>query len=128
MKPATAKAKGRMVENQAVEWLRANGWPYAERRRLAGAEDMGDVSGVLGITIEVKSAAAWKPAQWLKETRVEMVNSGDDVGFAMCRPKATNNVDDWVFIIPSEVLLELLTAAGWRATDARTEIEPPVED
>ena len=90
MKPATAKAKGRMVENQAVEWLRANGWPHAERRRLAGAEDMGDVSGVLGVTIEVKSAAAWKPAQWLKETRVEMVNSGDDVGFAMCRNTAAD--------------------------------------
>jgi hypothetical protein len=32
----------------------------------------------------------------------------------MCRPKATNDVDDWVFIVPSEVLLELLTAAMLR--------------
>lgn len=114
MKPSTAKAKGRATENQAVAWLIENGWPYAERRRLAGNEDLGDVSGIPGVTIEVKSAAHWAPVRWLRETRTEMANTGDPVGFAMCRPKATNNVDDWVFIVPSEVLLELLTAAGWR--------------
>jgi hypothetical protein len=115
VKPATAKAKGRATENQAVEWLIENGFPYAERRRLAGSEDLGDVSGIPGVTIEIKSAAEWKPVQWLKETRVEQMNNGDEMSFCMARPKATNNVDDWVFIVPSEVLLELLTEAGWRA-------------
>ena len=114
MKPATAKAKGRATETQAVEWLRANGYPYAERRRLAGAEDQGDITGMPGICVEVKSAAAWKPVQWLRETRAEMENSHSPVGFVMARPKGGTNVDDWVIMMHPDTLLSLLTDAGWR--------------
>ena len=112
----------------AVAWLIANGFPYAERRHLKGAADEGDVTGIPGLTIEVKSAAAWAPVRWQRETRVEMGNTGDAIGFCMCRPKATNNVDDWIFLVPSEVLLQLLTEAGRRATDDTTEDEPSLED
>jgi len=114
LKPATAKAKGVQTENMAVEWLRANGFIYAERRHLKGAADEGDVTGIPGVTIEVKSAATWAPVRWQRELRAEMENTGDEIGFCMCRPKATLNVDDWVFTVPGDVLLELLTEAGYR--------------
>tara|TARA_R110000803_G_scaffold56935_4_gene114565 strand:- start:616 stop:1062 length:447 start_codon:yes stop_codon:yes gene_type:complete len=111
--PGTAKAKGRATENQAVDWLRENGYPYAERRRLVGSEDQGDVTGMPGICVEVKSAAAWKPVQWLRETRVEMENSRSAVGFVMARPKGGTNVNDWVIMMHPDTLLSLLTDAGW---------------
>ena len=116
MKPATAKAKGRATENQAVEWLRANGYPDAERRRLNGTNDLGDITGCgPGICIEVKSAAAWHPVRWLRELRIEMTNARAAIGFVMARPKGGTNVDDWVFIVHGDTLLSLLTDAGWQA-------------
>ena len=112
MKPSTAKAKGRETENQAVEWLREQGWTEAERRRLQGCEDQGDVAGVPRLCIEVKSAADWKPVQWLRETTVETVNARADLGFVMARPKGGTNVADWAIIMTPATLLRLLKEAG----------------
>ncbi len=120
MKPGTAKTKGRAVENQAVEWLRSKGWVNAERRRLNGTADMGDVTGIPGMCIEVKSAAQWTPVQWIRELVVEQANAQADVGFVLARPKGGTNVDDWVVMMTPAQLLELLDAAGWTATDAVT--------
>jgi len=113
LKPATAKAKGRETENQAVAWLREHGWVNAERRRLTGAEDQGDVTGIPGLCIEVKSAAAWKPVQWLKETSIETSNAHAELGFVMARPKGGTNVDDWVILMTPATWLTLLEQAGW---------------
>lgn len=113
MKPSTAKAKGRATENQAVEWLREQGWAHAERRRLAGVEDQGDVTGIPGICIEVKSAAQWKPVQWLRECSVETQHANAALGFVMARPKGGTNVDDWVIMLTPQTLMLLLDDAGW---------------
>ena len=56
VKPASIKATGRTAENQFVEFLRTR-FPMAERRRLNGVLDRGDVSGVPRTVIEVKSGA-----------------------------------------------------------------------
>lgn len=113
MKPGTAKAKGRETENQAVEWLREQGWVNAERRRLAGVEDQGDITGIPGMCIEVKSAAQWKPVQWLRETEVERHNSEADVAFCMARPKGGTDVEDWVIMMTPRQLMAFLTELGW---------------
>ena len=112
MKPNTAKAKGRDRENRAVAWLQSHGY-HAERRRLTGSADRGDISGIPGVTIEVKSAAQWTPVQWQRELRAEMANDRTDIGFVMAAPKGVLDVADWIFAVPSEVLLRLLDDAGW---------------
>ena len=114
MKPGTAKAKGRATENQAVEWLRSKGWVNAERRRLAGTEDLGDVVGIPGMCIEIKSAAQWAPVKWLRECETERLNSDATVAFVMARPKGGTNVDDWVIMMTPAQLLALLEETGWR--------------
>ena len=49
------KRKGSKAEADVVKWLKVNGFPYADRR-IAGAQlDKGDISGVNGVTIEVKN-------------------------------------------------------------------------
>ena len=113
MKPSTAKVKGRETENQAVGWLRLKGYINAERRRLAGVEDQGDVTGMPGMCIEVKSAAVWKPVQWLRECEVERENSQADVAFVMARPKGGTDVEDWVIMMTPDQLFRLLVEAGW---------------
>lgn len=113
MKPATAKAKGRATENAWVAYLRSKGWESAERRRLAGVLDRGDIAGVHNQTIEVKSAAQWSPLQWLRELGEEQFNTGDDVGYVTARPKGKTNPEDWVILMTPEQLMFLLEKAGF---------------
>jgi hypothetical protein len=122
MTPGTAKAKGRATENQAVAWLISKGWVNAERRRLTGSEDQGDVTGIPGICIEVKSAAAWAPVRWLRECSLETLNAKAEIGFVMARPKGGVNVDDWVVMMTPDMLFKLLDQAGW-APECETNLE-----
>jgi len=69
-----SKAKGRDAEKQVVQYLRANGYPNAERRRLMGAKDCGDVAGITGLVIEVKSEKKINLAGYMDELEVEVTN------------------------------------------------------
>lgn len=113
MKPATAKRKGAATEEEWVRYLRAVGWPYAERRHLAGAFDRGDVAGCPGVTVEIKSGARIDLATWMDELDTEMVNAATDVGYVAIRPKGRPRAQDWWCVVPAEVLVRLLKAAGW---------------
>lgn len=67
MNGAASKAKGRSAENAIVEWLREHGFPHAERRRMAGIHDRGDIAGVPGLVIEAKNAERIDLAGWTDE-------------------------------------------------------------
>lgn len=117
MKPATAKAKGRQTEAALVDWLRVNGYPYAERRRLTGRDDQGDIAGIHGpagsVVVEVKSGARLDLAGWLEELRAEKLNAKADTGFVAVRPKGRPDPNAWWAVLPMPELLELLRKAGY---------------
>jgi hypothetical protein len=54
---ATAKKAGTEWETAIVKALVSCGFPHAERRRLAGAKDRGDIAGVPGLAIESKNTS-----------------------------------------------------------------------
>lgn len=78
-------AIGTKAETAVVKVLK-NWWPRAERRRLAGTDDRGDVLTGPGITWEVKGGEAARKAQpqdildWMAETDREQAVNGDPVG------------------------------------------------
>jgi hypothetical protein len=83
--PNKSGAIGTATETAVVKVLLPH-WPYAERRRLRGAEDWGDITGTPGIVWEVKGGTAAKTASdaqieaWLDETETERLNAGADIG------------------------------------------------
>lgn len=113
MKPATAKRKGAETEEEWVRFLRAVGWPYAERRHLAGVADRGDIAGCPGVTVEVKSGARIDLSTWMAELEVEMRNDRTDVGYVAVRPKGRPHAENWWCVVPAEIMVRLLKAAGW---------------
>lgn len=117
MKLASAKAKGRHAENVWVEYLRACGWPYAERRRLAGINDRGDIAGTPGITWEIKNQKAHDFPGWLRELAAEQTNTGDPVGVLVVKPRGVTNAGDWWCVMTGRQLVQLLTEAGWGPTE-----------
>ena len=54
---SAAKRKGSQAERDVVAWLKANGYKYADRRLAGATLDKGDISGVPGVTIEIKNHA-----------------------------------------------------------------------
>jgi hypothetical protein len=82
-----SKQKGTSTETLVVNYLRENGWPFAERRALAGSLDKGDVSGMPGIAVEVKYGnGTLKIGPWLTETGIERLNAGADHGVLVVKP------------------------------------------
>ncbi len=77
---------GTRFETSVVTYLRANGWPSAERRALAGAYDLGDITGTPALVWECKGGKAAAMASdgqvdlWLAETERERVHAGADLG------------------------------------------------
>ncbi|MFI6813742.1 hypothetical protein ACIBG7_15080 [Nonomuraea sp. NPDC050328] len=86
----TARPKdiGTAAETAVVRALRRLGFPHAERRALAGAHDLGDVTGTPGVCWEVKGGQQTKHprpsdltvAQWMAETEAERINARADIG------------------------------------------------
>lgn len=76
-----SKNIGTAGERAVVAYLREHGFPHAERRALAGAEDRGDITGTPGIVWEVKAGRAAETAadglvaDWLHETQRERDNA-----------------------------------------------------
>lgn len=69
------KARGDQFERDVVAFLRDHGHPYAERAYGAGRhDDVGDIDGLVGWTLEVKNHRAIDLAGWSGEARAEAAN------------------------------------------------------
>ena len=104
-----ARAKGTRAESAVVEYLKQRGWVHAERRALGGAKDRGDVAGIPGVVVEVKSAARLELAEWVREARVEALNDNASVWFVVAKPVGRGNPADWYAITTLRVMCDLLS-------------------
>ena len=108
---SAAKRKGSQAERDVVAWLKANGYPYADRRVAGATLDKGDISGVLGVTIEIKNHNRLDLAGWTTELEVEMKNDGAWTGTVLHKRKGKGDVGEWYATMPAKVWLELLKKA-----------------
>lgn len=112
---SASRKKGTAAESVVVEHIRAAGWPHAERRAANGTTDRGDIAGIPGVVLEVKSGARLELPAWLKETEVERVNDGAAYGLLIVKPKGvgTTRVGDWPVVLPLSAAVRLLKEAGY---------------
>lgn len=119
-----AKRKGTAAENGVVSYFRLRGWPFAERRALAGTRDRGDLAGIRGIAgacvVEVKNCAALSPS-WLDEMRVEQVNDAAALGIVVAKRRGKGDPAEWVAMTSLRQMCDLLAAAGYRDPTADRE-------
>lgn len=94
MKGRSAREKGARAERDLVAWLRVNGWPEAARCRDS-LEDRGDVSGLPGVCVQVKSYAS--PMRGLREGQAgALVQAHGRRPVAVVRlPRVTDPADWW---------------------------------
>lgn len=86
-----SKQIGTRTETQVVNYLRANGFPDAERRVLHGTADLGDILVRPGIIAQVKGGVAAETAsdarlrQWCVATEQQRVNANADHAFLVVK-------------------------------------------
>jgi hypothetical protein len=108
---SAARRKGTSAETAAVDYLRGQGFPHAERRALGGNKDRGDIAGIIGTVIEVKNCKTLDLAGWLRELEAEMANDGAVYGAVVHKRRGTSDVGRWYATMPVSALVVLLRAA-----------------
>ncbi len=111
---ASAKAAGRTWETEIVAALLRNGWPHAERRRLAGAADKGDITGVVGVVIEAKNTAKIDISAALNEAAREKKNANAAIGAAWIKRRGYAKAEQGYVVIDGATFMQLLREAGYK--------------
>ena len=96
------KQKGTAAETAVVAYLREHGFPTAERRALAGSGDKGDVSGVVGCVIEIKSCARTELAAWIEEARKEAAAAHAPVWAVWHKRRGKGSPAEWFVTMTGE--------------------------
>lgn len=111
---ASAKKAGTSWESEIVRALIAAGWPYAERRRLNGSYDRGDIAGVAGVVIEAKNTKAIDLAGALNEAIAEGVTANAAVAVAWIKKRGTASADGGYVVMDGHQFMQLLKKAGYQ--------------
>jgi len=94
--------------------MRANGFPHAERRVVNhGGNDIGDILGAPGLTIEVKDHATLRWPLWLKQLAAEKARAGSDHAVLVAKQRGKGNAGEWYAMMPFDDWLRLARAAGF---------------
>ena len=105
---ASAKAAGTAWETAIVRALVDHGWPYAERRRLNGAYDKGDIAGLPGVVIEAKNTNRLELAAAVDEANTEALNASARIGVAWLKRKGKTSPLDGYVVMDGATFLRLL--------------------
>jgi hypothetical protein len=95
------RAKGSSFERLAADYLKANGFPFADRRVKNGAKDKGDIGGVhihgQSVVIEAKNTARISLGTWATEAEQERVNDKALAGVILHKRHGKGQAgDQWV--------------------------------
>lgn len=107
------RAKGTMFETLVANYLRENGFPYAERRALQGVQDKGDLTGMPGLVIECKNHKEMSFSEWLRETEQERLNADADYGVLVVKRRGVWDAGQSYAVMPLEAMARLLKQAGY---------------
>ena len=107
------KQKGTSFETLTVNFLRDNGFPYAERRSLHGTADKGDITGCGPIVFECKNHKTYSLSEWMRETETEKQNATADIGVLVVKRAGVGDPARQYAVLTLEDVTRLLKAAGY---------------
>lgn len=110
-----SRAVGTAAETCVVRALREDGFPYAERRALHGAVDLGDITGTPGLAWQVKATRRLDLPGDLRATAAQRLSAGADYGLLIIKPVGygDSRVDEWVAAMHFGPMRRLLHGAGY---------------
>lgn len=108
------KAKGDRWESAVRDYLRANGFPNAERTRAGYAKDHGDVH-LDGPTViaQAKDHARHALPEWLTQLAEQTADAGAAHGFLAVKRRGVGDPGKSYAVMELAALVRLLRAAGY---------------
>ena len=112
----SARAAGQRFESLVAAYLNTHVDDRIERRRMSGANDRGDISGLrhMGqrIVVECKDyGGQLKPGPWVEEAEVERLNDSAGVGIVVAKRRGTTTPGDQFVLMTLADLVALLTGS-----------------
>jgi len=101
------KRKGHAAELAVVKWLREHGI-NAERLQAGTHADKGDVTGILGVVIEVKDRKAHSWHEYFEKLRMQIVNADAYTGVIIAKRPGITDVSEWMAVMPAIEWLALI--------------------
>ena len=98
---AYTRQKGSSFERLLADYLKVNGFPFADRRVKSGSKDRGDIGGIHAhgqrVVIEAKNTAKINLGTWAGEAETERVND-DALAGVICHKRHGKGqaADQWV--------------------------------
>jgi hypothetical protein len=108
-----SKAKGTAWESEIVSFLQSCGWPYVERRTLAGSKDRGDIAGIPGVVIEAKATKTVALGAYLDEANTEVLNDGANLGVVWLKRRGQTSAGNGYVVMDGWTFAGLLHEAGY---------------
>ena len=103
--------RGYQSQRLVAEYFKSNGWPYAEP---AGSGRAGtDITGVIGVDVEVKARRGIKVAEAMKQLRERYKDGVLPVAILRLDGQGEAHIADWPAIVPLHIFIDLLKAAGY---------------
>jgi Holliday junction resolvase len=100
--------KGSTFERSVVAYLREHGHPFAERAYGAGRpQDVGDIDGLPGWTLECKAHKALALAGWIDEAEAEGANARRGFWAVIAKRRGKPTADAYV-VLPLSVFARLV--------------------
>ena len=107
------RAKGSSFERLVADYLKANGFPFSDRRVKSGAKDRGDVGGVhahgQGVVIEAKNTTRISLGTWAAEAEQERVNDEALAGVVIHKRHGKGKAEDQWVTLTLRDLVAILT-------------------
>jgi Holliday junction resolvase len=103
------KRKGSQFERDVVHFLREHGFPDAERAYGAGRpEDVGDIAGVPGVTVECKATRSIDLAGFVDEVERERRHARQPYGVVVAKRRNKGAAQSYV-VMTLESFTRLVT-------------------
>jgi hypothetical protein len=100
--------RGRQSEAVVAEYLRAHGFPQAER--VAASLKGADVTGTPGLAIEIKSRYGLDLKQWMDQAAKR---EGLPLLVVRLNGQGPSSIANWPLVIPFGLGVEILREAGY---------------
>ena len=112
----SARAAGQRFESLVAAYLNTHVDDRIERRRMSGAHDRGDISGLRHrggrIVIECKDyGGQLKPGPWVEEAHIEAGNDSALLGIVVAKRRGTTTPGDQFVLMTLADLVALLTGS-----------------
>ena len=105
------RRRGRETELIFAEYLKKNGWVYAEATSSSAPGT--DITGVVGVDWELKARAGFPVKEAMKQQTKRIKEGVLPIAVLRQNGQGEVDVDNWPAVIPVKMMIQLLKEAGY---------------